>query len=127
MENEFSRMNVLIVENEMPTYSPLLQYLKNRDCVVETADSGKDAWEYIIKYRFDLIVASEEVNGIAWFFEMIHSAKVSTPIILMTTQEREKNTNILWPNATALVEKPLSIEAFAAALEDCSSARKRAR
>lgn len=105
-------MKILLVEDDQIIAQALENILRDRHYIVDHADEGQLAWEFIEAYDYDLILLDiilPKLNGIE-LCKRLRSAGNQTPILLLTAQNSNSKKVIgLDAGADDYVVKPFEV------------------
>lgn len=105
-------MKILLVEDDQIIAQALENILRDRHYIVDHADEGELAWEFIEAYDYDLILLDiilPKLNGIE-LCKRLRSAGNQTPVLLLTAQNSNSKKVIgLDAGADDYVVKPFEV------------------
>ncbi len=85
------QIKILWVDDEIELLKPHILFLKNKNYIVETANNGNEAIEFVKKQNFDVILLDENMPGMSGLETLneIKNLNTSIPIVMITKNEEE--------------------------------------
>ncbi|MBA6157280.1 response regulator transcription factor [Tenacibaculum sp. S7007] len=115
-------MNILILEDEIPAYQKLINYLTNsfgEDFTHDIARSNTDGKEFLLKNKYDFILSDIQLlDGIS--FDLFDEINIDCPIIFCSAHD-EYLFKAFNTNGIAYILKPYSKSDFNKAIEKYQS------
>ncbi|MBE9467904.1 MAG: PglZ domain-containing protein [Bacteroidetes bacterium] len=85
------QIKILWVDDEIELLKPHLLFLRSKNYLVETANNGNEAIEFVKKGKFDIILLDENMPGMSGIETLneIKKLNVSIPVVMITKSEEE--------------------------------------
>ncbi|HTL88711.1 MAG TPA: response regulator transcription factor [Leptolyngbya sp.] len=106
-------MRILVVEDDVQIADMLAEALTNRQYIVDLAQDGGIAWDWVELHDYDLIVLDvtlPKMNGLL-FCQMLRDRAISIPVLMLTARDTIADKIIgLDVGADAYMVKPFDLE-----------------
>lgn len=106
-------MRILVIEDDIQVADMLAEALTNRQYMVDTAQDGEIAWDWIELYDYDLIlldVTLPKLNGLR-LCQKLRDCKHSVPVLMLTARDTIADKIVgLDAGADAYMVKPFDLE-----------------
>lgn len=112
--------NILLIEDDINLNTVLADYLRSKGYEVETAADGEEAWEFLSKKHYDIILSDimmPNMNG--WqLLKSLQDANNSTPVIITSAKtDREDIIRGYQLGCDDYVTKPYSMDILICKIE----------
>lgn len=106
-------MRILVVEDDIQLAEMLTEALTNRQYVVDTAENGEIAWDWVNTLEYDLIVLDltlPKLDGVS-FCQRLRQRNATLPILMLTARDTVADKIVgLDAGADDYVVKPFDLQ-----------------
>lgn len=113
-------MKILITEDNPEILFFLKKGLQHESHLVDTADSGEEAWPKLLENNYDLIMLDLLLPGMSGLelLEKIRGHNITTPLIILSAiPDSETKVKLLRAGADDYIEKPFSFSEILARIQ----------
>lgn len=112
--------HILLVDDDANLRTVLADYLRNKNYVVEIANSGREAWDLILIKHYDLIISDitmPKMNGFE-LLKLIRGQQTPLPVIMLTGKtDRDDVIRAYELGCDDYVTKPFSMDILICKIE----------